>query len=100
MTCEHVLNKNIVESNNIKLAYCISIHKSQGSEYSIVVMPILREYSFMLSKKLIYTGITRARKSLVLIGNEECLRIGLNKNDIERKTTLKERLVKYSLESN
>lgn len=68
----------IVEYTNlnfdfITLAYCISVHKSQGSEYPIVIMPIVKEYHYLLQKKLIYTGITRCKKSLVLLGNQELM---------------------------
>lgn len=78
---------------NITHAYCISIHKSQGSEYPIVIMPIFKEYSYMLEKRLLYTGITRAKKKLFLVGDEdlffESVRI---KNKHVRLTTLCERL--------
>lgn len=56
---------------NISHAYCISVHKSQGSEYPIVIMPIVRDYGIMLQRRLIYTGVTRAKKSLVLFGEKE-----------------------------
>ncbi len=81
---------------NITHAYCISIHKSQGSEYNIVIMPILKEYYGMLSKKLIYTGITRAKNALMFVGSPETLKNGLSIYERERKTTLKERLIKCS----
>ncbi len=77
-------------------AYCISIHKSQGSEYPIVIMPILSDYNYMLQRRLIYTGITRAKKSLVLLGNEGVLRQGINKEERHpRQTKLKERIIHY-----
>ena len=56
---------------NITLAYCISVHKAQGSEYPIVILPIVPEHRFMHSKRLLYTAITRARKSLILIGDPD-----------------------------
>lgn len=75
-------------------AYCISIHKSQGSEYPIVVMPISNMHKAMLSRRLIYTGITRAKKSLVVLGNYETLKKVLaNQNERQRKTTLKMRIL-------
>lgn len=54
---------------NITLAYCISVHKAQGSEYPIVILPIVPEHRFMHSKRLLYTAVTRASKSLILIGD-------------------------------
>ncbi len=79
----------------ISHAYCISVHKSQGSEYPIVIMPVVSSYSRMLQRKLIYTGITRAKKSLVLLGEEEALRKGIAQVELHyRKTTLQSRLLK------
>lgn len=80
---------------HITHAYCISIHKSQGSEYPIVIMPCVKEYGFMLQKRLIYTGITRARKSLILIGEKEALIHAIKTGDrYFRKTTLVSRIEK------
>ena len=75
---------------NIKLGYTISIHKSQGSEFDVVIIPILNKYNTMLYKKLIYTGITRAKKKLILIGEEEALKKAIfNDKENIRKTNLK-----------
>lgn len=79
--------------NQITLAYCCSIHKSQGSEFPIVVMPVVRGYRKMLRRNLLYTGITRAKDFLILCGEPEEFKIGINRTDeLERQTTLKERL--------
>lgn len=81
------------EYNKIKLAYIISIHKSQGSEFPIVVMPISLEYNKMLYRKLIYTGITRAKKKLIILGENEAFQYSINNtNEYIRKTALIERL--------
>ncbi len=81
---------------NITHAYCISIHKSQGSEYPIVIMPMVSEYSFMLQRRLIYTAITRARKSLVIIGEKAYFEKGISIQEKHiRKTTLKERILNH-----
>ncbi len=81
---------------NITHAYCISVHKAQGSEYPIVVMPVLNEYNIMLQKRLLYTGVTRANKHLILIGQKEAFLRGVNNtNHYERKTTLQKRLLAY-----
>ena len=80
---------------NITLAYCISVHKAQGSEYPIVIMPFSRQHMIMLQRRLIYTGCTRARKGLVLIGDEEAFQRGIEKvENRSRRTTLQERLQK------
>ncbi len=78
---------------NIKHAYVISVHKSQGSEFDHVVMVIAKEYFYMLYNKLIYTAVSRAKKSLILLGDPVIFSRGVQNNYAkERKTTLKERL--------
>ena len=78
---------------NIKHGYIISIHKSQGSEFDIVAMPISHTYQRMLYRKLIYTGITRAKKELILIGEPEAFAYAVhNNNEQQRKTDLLESL--------
>lgn len=78
---------------NITLAYCISVHKSQGSEYPIVILPLSYDYRIMLQRKLIYTAVTRAKKSLILLGEEGAFYQGIEKEEYHvRNTTLKTRL--------
>ena len=80
---------------NITHAYCVSVHKAQGSEYPIVIMPFADEYGFMLQKKLIYTGVTRAYKSLIMVGSRNAFFKGIMREEMyERKTSLKERLLR------
>lgn len=70
-------------------AYCMSIHKSQGNEFKIVIMPVLKDYYMMLRKNLIYTGLTRAKQSLFLLGHHQSLQYGIaNRHDDRRQTTL------------
>lgn len=79
---------------NIRLAYTISIHKAQGSEFSIVIVPILNSYSTMLYKKLIYTAVTRAKQRLIILGEKQALeKAVLTDRDQSRKTSLKEFLI-------
>lgn len=75
--------------DDLSLAYAISIHKSQGSEFNHVIIPICSEYYIMLKKKLIYTGITRAKKSLMLLGNCNLLNQAISRTEYPRKTILK-----------
>lgn len=78
---------------NIKHAYVISIHKSQGSEFELVVIPISYSYKRMLYKNLIYTGITRARKKLIIIGEALSFKESVQTEEFhKRDTTLKEKL--------
>lgn len=79
--------------HTIRHAYAISIHKSQGSEFKYVVMPICRTYKRMLYRKLIYTGITRAKSKLFLIGDKEAFIYSIKNNSAnDRRSTLKERI--------
>ena len=84
---------------NIKHAYAITIHKSQGSEFPHVIMPVCKGYSKMLYNKLIYTGVSRAKKSLVIIGDITSLKNAIfNDYSNNRKTTLKDKIVhKFSI---
>ncbi|MFS0659678.1 ATP-dependent RecD-like DNA helicase [Niallia alba] len=79
--------------NQITLAYCCSVHKSQGSEFPIVIMPIVKSYYRMLRRNLIYTGITRSKQFLILCGEVEAIELGVSRNDeLNRQTTLKEKI--------
>lgn len=81
---------------NITLAYCISVHKAQGSEYPIVIMPFSSYMYIMLQRKLIYTAVSRARKSLILIGDINAMINGVKVTERSpRMTTLAERLKTY-----
>mgnify|MGYP004553654273 FL=1 len=81
---------------NVRLAYAISIHKAQGSEFVNVIMPVCSSYYKMLYNKLIYTGVSRAKKSLMLVGTVEAFLMGVNNNySMDRKTSLKDQLLKY-----
>lgn len=79
--------------NSFKHGFLITIHKSQGSEFPVVIMPISMSYHRMLYRKLVYTGITRAKKKLILLGEPEAFLKSIENNQEQiRKTTLKERL--------
>ena len=85
----------------ITLAYCCSIHKSQGSEFPIVILPVVKSYYRMLRRNLIYTAITRSKQFLILCGEEDALRTGVRRADEQmRLTTLMEKLSGFtSIES-
>lgn len=78
--------------DNLRLAYAISVHKAQGSEFENVILPILPSYQIMLKKKIIYTGITRAKKKLILLGQLEALERAVHTQDYQRQTALYQRL--------
>ncbi len=89
--------KNLI---NLKHAYAISIHKSQGSEFENVIMPILNDYFIMMYNKLLYTGLSRAKTSLILVGNPNVFASGVrNDYSANRNTTLLEVLHSIFLEN-
>ena len=78
---------------NITHAYCVSVHKAQGSEYPVVILPVVREYGIMLQKRLLYTAVTRAEKHLVIIGDRAAFEKGVRTKDRRvRNTTLEMRI--------
>ena len=84
---------DVTELDELTLAYATTIHKAQGSEYPIVVMPVLMTHFVMLQRNLIYTGITRAKKICVLIGAMKALAYAVrNVSVLKRNTSLRERL--------
>lgn len=79
---------------NFRLAYAISIHKAQGSEFDVVVIPIVKNFNKMLYRKLIYTGITRSKKKLYLIGDLASLNYAVSNDNADiRRTTIKDFLI-------
>ncbi len=77
--------------NKFRLAYAISIHKAQGSEFDVVLMPIVPGYKKMLYRKLVYTGITRSKKMLYLIGDKNALRQAVRNTSSDiRRTTIQD----------
>ena len=84
---------DVTELDELVLAYATTIHKSQGSEYPIVVIPVLMNHFVMLQRNLIYTGITRAKKILVLVGTKKALGYAVRNVTVsKRNTMLRERL--------
>ena len=80
--------------NKFKHGYAISIHKSQGSEFKTVVIPVTSEYSKMLYRKLYYTAVTRSKKKLYLVGSISALKnASINNNSDIRRTTIKDKLI-------
>ncbi|WP_404453617.1 ATP-dependent RecD-like DNA helicase [Oceanobacillus kapialis] len=78
---------------NIMHAYCISIHKSQGSEFPIVILPVVSAYNRMLRKNLLYTAITRSKKSLIICGEQRAFKRGIETIDTNKRySALKEQL--------
>lgn len=87
---------DISELDELTLAYATTIHKAQGSEYPVVVMPVLMTHYVMLQRNLVYTGITRAKKLLVMIGSKKALALAIRNNSVlKRNTRLAQRITEY-----
>jgi exodeoxyribonuclease V alpha subunit len=81
------------EMDQLSLAYALSVHKSQGSEYPSVVLTLLGEQAAMLQRNLLYTAVTRARRLLVIVGSRAALQTAVRRTDSRgRRTGLAERL--------
>jgi exodeoxyribonuclease V alpha subunit len=84
---------DFTELDEIVLAYAVSVHKSQGSEYPVVIMPVLTQHYMLLQRNLMYTAVTRGKKLVILIGTRKALAIALRNNKpMERYTKLAKRL--------
>ncbi len=85
---------DMTECDQLSLAYAITVHKSQGSEFPAVVMPLLTQHYMMLQRNLLYTGMTRAKKLLILVGSRRAVAMAVNNSRLEpRFTRLKELII-------
>jgi exodeoxyribonuclease V alpha subunit len=90
---QRIVNYDLHELDEINLAYAISIHKSQGSEFPIVVMPIVMQHYMLLARNLVYTGITRGKKLVILLGQKKAVGMAVSNNkEANRLTKLAQRL--------
>lgn len=81
---------------NVDLSYCISIHKSQGAEFPVVIITLLKEHYIMLRRNLLYTAISRAKAKVILIGQRQAVYMAIHKNDVDkRNTVLADRIAVY-----
>ena len=81
----HLVNYDFGELDEIVPAYAITIHKSQGSEYPAVVIPLSMQHYLMLRRNLIYTGITRRKRLVVLVGQRKALAIAVRNSQAQRR---------------
>lgn len=86
-TLEGEIEYDFADLNELGLAYAISVHKSQGSEFPAVVMPIMTQHYPMLQRNLLYTGLTRAKRVAVLVGTRQAIRIALRNAEVGRRFT-------------
>jgi exodeoxyribonuclease V alpha subunit len=80
-----IVNYDFEEMNEISLSYAISIHKSQGSEYPAVIVPIMNQHFVLLQRNLLYTAITRGKNLVILIGTKKALSIAINNNKPKKR---------------
>jgi len=80
-------------SEKLRLAYCVTVHKSQGSEFDTIVMPVVRSQGRMLQRNLLYTAVTRARKHVWLIGEETAVQRAIDNNKVVQRNTILGRAV-------
>ena len=79
------LEYGVDDLSNVDLAYATTIHKAMGSEYETVIMPLLKAHTIMMYRNLLYTGITRAKKRVVLIGQKQVLFMAIHRNEIGKR---------------
>ncbi len=99
-----VVNYEYGELDELVLAYACSIHKSQGSEYPAVVIPLTTQHYIMLQRNLLYTGITRGKKLVAVVGSRKALRIAVQKQDTAMRFSmlpwrLRQQLAKYATDA-
>jgi exodeoxyribonuclease V alpha subunit len=85
---DRIVPYDLSELDEIVLSYAVSVHKSQGSEYPVVVMPVTTQHYIMLQRNLLYTAITRAKKMVVLVGTKKALFMAIKNNRIEDRRSL------------
>ncbi len=90
---ERLVSYDYADQTELELAWAVSIHKSQGSEYPVVILPIYMQHSLLLSRNLIYTGLTRAKQLAIFVGSQKAIEFAVNQTkNQQRYTLLAERL--------
>ncbi|MBN3945694.1 MAG: ATP-dependent RecD-like DNA helicase [Nostoc sp. NMS7] len=91
---ERTVVYDYADLNEIALAWCVTIHKSQGSEYPVVILPIYMQHYMMLTRNLFYTGLTRAKKLAIVVGAKKAISLAVRSTDDQRRyTRLQQRLL-------
>ena len=88
---------DIEDMSNITLAYSITIHKSQGSEYKTVIMPIMKSFFIMLKRNLLYTAVTRAKSKVIIVGQKQAIFIAVNKTETDKERVCQVKCVSFLL---
>jgi exodeoxyribonuclease V alpha subunit len=77
--------------DELQLAYATSIHKAQGAEFPVVVIPLVRQHTMLLQRNLLYTAVTRAKQTVVLVGDRRAIEMAVRNNEVARRFTGLER---------
>lgn len=85
---DHIVTYEKNELNELTLAYASSVHKSQGSEYKVVIIPLSTSHYIMLQRNLLYTAITRAKQKVIIIGSKKALMTAIQSNRTQKRYTL------------
>ena len=89
----HQVKYDFADLDELALAYVLTIHKSQGSEYPAVVIPLHTQHYMMLRRNLLYTAVTRGKRLVVIVGSRRALRMAVQRRDRQRRcTALRQRL--------
>jgi exodeoxyribonuclease V alpha subunit len=92
---ERPVSYDYADVNEITLAWAVTVHKSQGSEYPVVILPLYMQHYLMLSRNLLYTGLTRAKQLAILVGPKKAIGMAVRQvKDKQRYTLLNQRLRK------
>jgi exodeoxyribonuclease V alpha subunit len=92
---EKTVKYEFVKLENLELAYAITVHKSQGSEFDAVILPLVYGYSKLMTRNLLYTAVTRAKSFICVVGRKECVKSMIDNNiELKRYTGLRNMLKK------
>ena len=94
---ERLIDYETEDMDQLVLAYAISVHKSQGNEYPVVIMPVTTQHFLMLQRNLLYTAVTRAKKMVVIIGTKKAIAIAVKNNRIEERHSLLQQRIEAAL---
>jgi exodeoxyribonuclease V alpha subunit len=97
---DRLIDYSFEDLDEVTLAYAITVHKSQGSEYPAVILPVHSQHYIMLQRNLLYTAVTRARRLVILIGSKQAVAMAVRNNRFQKRYSgLKERLASYTAEN-
>ena len=84
--------------DQLELAYAVTVHKSQGSEYPVVILPLVRSHTIMMQRNLLYTAVTRAKREVILLGSKAALNTAVGNNRTSKRYTLLAERLYYGFE--